>query len=398
MASERFPLSIKRGSVTVKVYRLVRADGRLVYTVAAHVGGKRETRQFTDLAEAKAEATLKAEQLASGRVEAAAMSLAERDEYLAARKAAAGVPLLTIVQEWQRARALAGPDIIKACEAWSVKHGKQAPSKTTVSDAITAFLAAKRAANVDTKSGYARTLPKFKEKFGEQPISAVSELAISAWLGTFSHPVTRNTHRKRVVALFRWSRKRGLLPLDTLTAAERTDAAREPRGEIGLVTPAQLRGAFGLIQEKAKHYVPALAVAAFCGLRRSEIHGQLWQDIDLERKILRVSDAKPNTPARRLVPIPDAAVEWLNSHYQKEGPICTNLAIDRIRDICRTANLDLADNGFRHSWISARVVVTGNIPETALEAGHSVQTLHAHYRELMRKDEAADWFAVRPSP
>ena len=152
-----------------------------------------------------------------------------------------------------------------------------------------------------------------------------------------------------------------------------------------------------LIRDKAPDYLPALAVAAFCGLRRSEVHGQDWKDIHLERKLLRITKAKKGTPANRLTPLCDAAVEWLLPHRKKEGPICTNLAIDRIRDIARTAEYDLADNGFRHSFISYRVAATGNIPETSLEAGNSVAMINKHYREVVTKDEAKVWFSITPA-
>jgi hypothetical protein len=113
--------------------------------------------------------------------------------------------------------------------------------------------------------------------------------------------------------------------------------------------------------------------------------------------LLRVTAAKPNTPARRYVPLCPAAVAWLLPHRQDAGPVCSNLAIDRIRDICRTSGLDLADNGLRHSFISARVVVTGDIPATSLEAGNTPTMIHQHYRELLRKDEAEAWFSVAPA-
>jgi integrase len=258
-------------------------------------------------------------------------------------------------------------------------------------------MASKRSDGVDVDAGYERTLPGFVKALGSQEIATVSPEAIAAWLSTFKHPVSKNSHRGRVVSVFRWGRKRGFLPLDVMTAPERVDRAREPRVAIEIVTPEELSRAFTLISEKAPHYIPALAVASLCGLRRAEVHGQLWEHIDLGRSLLRVSAAKQNTPAHRLVPIPPAAAEWLLEHRKKEGPICANLAIDRVRDICRTAGLDLADNGLRHSWISARVAITSNVPEVALDAGNSPRVIHQHYRELMRKDEAEAWFAVRPT-
>lgn len=397
MKPPRFPIKVRRGSITTLVYRLNRADGREVFTAAWHHGGVRKTKQFTELKEATAEATLRADQLAAGRVEGAEMSIAARDEYRAAKEAAAGVPLVAIIDEWAKSRGFAGPDMVKACQQWAERHGARAKSKVTVAAAIRDFMAAKKHDGVDVKAGYSRTLPNFESALGEQVLAEISPDAIALWLGKFKNPVSRNSHHKRVGTLFRWARKRGLLSLDVMTAPERVDHAREPRGEIGLVAPEQLRRAFALILEKKPEYIPALVLASLCGLRRAEVHGQLWEHIDLGRSLLRVSDAKPNTPAHRHVEICPAAVEWFMAYKEKSGPICTNLAVDRIRDICRTAGLDLADNGLRHSYISARVVILGNVAATALEAGNSPSIIHQHYRELMRKDEAADWFAVAPS-
>ena len=396
MKALKFPHQVRSGSVVVRVYRIKRRDGRQIYSVGWNAGHVRHLQQCGDLKTALDEAKIKAEQLAAGQMEAAQMSIAERDEYHAAKEAAGGAQLLEIVNEWNRARQLTGPDLMRACKQWSERHGGKVARKLTVAEAIKLFLAAKKGDGVKVKSSYERTLPRFAEALGSHPISSVGPEAIVAWLAEFSHPVSRNSHHARVVSLFRWCRKRSYLPLDVMTAAERVDRAREPRGIIGLVTPAQLRQAFALLTAKAPHYLPALTVASLCGLRRGEVHGQLWEHIELERKLLRVSDAKPNTPAHRFVPIPDAAIEWLLPHQQSTGPICGNLAMDRIRDICRTADLDLADNGLRHMFISARIAVTGNVATTALEAGNSPAICHKSYRELVRKEEAEAWFDVRP--
>jgi len=107
---------------------------------------------------------------------------------------------------------------------------------------------------------------------------------------------------------------------------------------------------FRLIAREHPHYVPSLALAALCGMR----------------------------------------------HARGEGAVCENLAIDRLREIARTAGFSLAENGFRHTWISARVEITGDIPRAALEAGTSVAKIHQHYRELLRSEAAAAWFAVTP--
>lgn len=265
-----------------------------------------------------------------------------------------------------------------------------------VAEIVRRFLTYKtKEQKVDVTAGYARTLPALVAAIGELPMGSVTPDTLSGYLSRFDNGGSYNSHRKRIVALWRWARKRGFLPLDIMTAAERTDS-RAHRVSIGLVTPEQLRAAYALIVEKAPHYVPALTLAALAGMRRAEVHGQSWEHIELGRRFVRVSAAKPNTPARRLIPLGDAAIAWLLPYRQKSGLICDNLAVDRVRDICRTAGLDLADNGLRHSWISARVAVTGDVNGTSLEAGNTPRVLHQHYRELMDADEAAAWFEVGP--
>jgi integrase len=134
------------------------------------------------------------------------------------------------------------------------------------------------------------------------------------------------------------------------------------------------------------------------------VHEQQWADINLERGFVRVSKAKRNTPARRLVALSPAAIEWLIKCKARTGPLCSNLAIDRIRGIARKAT-DAAgkkkfpaipDNAFRHSFISHRCAASGNVAETALEAGNSPNVIFRHYRELFTKEEGQAWFETGP--
>jgi hypothetical protein len=107
-----------------------------------------------------------------------------------------------------------------------------------------------------------------------------------------------------------------------------------------------------------------------------------------------VTSAKKNTPAMRLVPLSNCAIQWLDLCVNRKGLVCGNIAMDRIRDIGRTAKFSLPDNCFRHSFISHRVAQTGNVAETALEAGNSPQIIFRHYRELVTKEEGQAWFEI----
>jgi integrase len=386
------------GSVSVPIYKLrhKHAAGGYVFAVAWHVGGQRRMKQFTRLPAALGQAKLVAEQLAAGRMEATSLTADDANTLIEVRRLADKMPPVAAMQEWQKARELVGVDLLRACEHWAQRHGKALPGKT-VAEAVDEFIAAKRRQGVDVSASYERSLPSFRKAFGDSQLRNLSASVMQRWLeATFAHPVSRNTVRSRIVTLFRWARKEKILPRDMQTEAEQTELAREGPMEIGILTPETFRAVLRIIRDKAPHYLPALVLAAFCGLRRAEVHGQDWKHIELERKFVRITRAKKGTPARRLVPLCDAAIEWLVPHRRKEGPVCANLAIDRIRDIARTAGYGLAENGFRHSFISYRVAVTGNIPETSLEAGNSVAMIHKHYRELAAKPEAEAWFGITP--
>ena len=52
-------------------------------------------------------------------------------------------------------------------------------------------------------------------------------------------------------------------------------------------------------------------------------------------------------------------------------------------------------NGLRHSYISYRLTLTGDINRTALEAGNSAAVIHRNYHALVEDPQLAlDWFEV----
>jgi hypothetical protein len=53
-------------------------------------------------------------------------------------------------------------------------------------------------------------------------------------------------------------------------------------------------------------------------------------------------------------------------------------------------------NGLRHSFISYRLAKVQSAPQVALEAGNSPQMIFANYREVVKPEAAAKWFAITP--
>lgn len=403
MRSPSFPVVLQRGSVSVRIFKVerpatARQVARTVYVVAWYAGDCRQKREFSRLEAAQEEANLKLEQLSAGKLNAAADLTMEDAAILdQARKIVGDTPIIAALQEWQKARDLAGGDLLQAAESWSKRHARLL-EQATVAEAVKRFLAAK------TKDGYATQdnqgsifASLAHSPLGAQSISSVSSAAIQAYLDAIPNRTSRNTHRKRLVTLWRWARSVDLLPRDMQTEAERTARAKEEAPEIGIIDAVTLEAWLKLVQEKTPEDLPALVLSAFCGMRRAEVHGQTWEGINLAEGHLHVSAAKEGTPANRLVPLCLTAIQWLLLCHARTGPVCDGLAVDRIRKLGKEHQLVLPENCTRHSWISYRLAETKDIAATALEAGNSPQIIRKHYLKLRTATQAAQWFGIQPA-
>ena len=122
----RFPHLIKEQSVTVRITRIkAKSTVSGVCYVVSWVGPNgREKLNRTDFAEAEAEARTKAAQLAAGIANANTVSNSDIAELAQVREIVAnhGIPLVSAVAEWSKAKSLAGASLISLCEEWSRKR------------------------------------------------------------------------------------------------------------------------------------------------------------------------------------------------------------------------------------------------------------------------------------
>jgi len=394
----KWPKAVKVGSATAKVYRLAHATSRTgwTYVVSWHSDGRRHRQKFADSDAALKEARLRAEQISAGKVEAAGFSKADRDELLTLRQLSGEIPPVSAMQEWLRARELTAGNIIPAAEAWAARNSKPR-TRVKTSEVLKRFLAFKTKAGLTVAEDHKSTWDRIREKFGELFIDTVTTRQIEEWITEPPKPGTQETRRKRIVSLWNWAQKQNYLSRDVANEAEHTATIEGGEMEIELISPQTYAKLLNHFRAHHPEYLPALVLAGFCGMRRGEIHAQVWEDINLQSGHLRVTKGKRGTPARRLVPLCPAAVEWLMLTTDRTELVCGNLAIDRIRKIGRTAEYRLPKNCFRDSFISHRVAQTGNIAETSLEAGNSPQIIRKHYLELVTKPEGEQWFSITPA-
>lgn len=399
-------MRVKRGFASVTIYRRKhpRTASGYVYTVAWTIGGKRSLLSRANFSEAQMEAVMKAELLSSGRLSGAAMTSDDFATLDRARKICSNVPVVAALEEWLAARNLCQGPILPAARAWA-ERSTPADEKT-VPEVVKAFLKEKKSRGVDISASYEHFLPKLAEAF-TGPISSISADLLENWIErTFRtegskvvHPATFNTARKRLVTLWRWARVKRFLAQDVMTEAERIQSHKEDAKRREIITVREYARVLMLLRDKHPEYLAAAVLAGFCGLRRTEIHKQLWRDINLKAGTLAVSSAKEGTQSERLVQIPPAAVEWLMLTNGKDGLVAPAWAQDRIRAICRSAAppINCPQNAFRHSYVSYRVASTGNVAETSLEAGNSPGVIFKNYRKPVSKEDGEQWFQLTPA-
>jgi hypothetical protein len=205
-----WPLEIKSGSVTVKIYP-TRNRGREAYTVAYHDAGHRNRRMFADLVKARAEAKVIADRLSAGQGAALELTGQDRDAYLyAIRKLKAlQVPLNVAVDEYVKARGFDVP-LVEAAKSYADSHNAKLPDKT-VTEVHQEMLQAKRkdGASAAYLHDLKSRLGHFSRDF-ETNIASVQTPEIDAWLRALKlSPRSRNNHRNTVVSLFNFAKAAG---------------------------------------------------------------------------------------------------------------------------------------------------------------------------------------------
>ena len=123
--SEKFPVSIQRGSSVVKIYRDQTKTSGTYFRVSFYKGGKRCGLNFADLDDAKKEAEKKAAQLSRGDLEALQLTGKDRLIYGRALEAirSLDIPLDTAAQEFADAKkALGGFSLSEAVQFFMRHH------------------------------------------------------------------------------------------------------------------------------------------------------------------------------------------------------------------------------------------------------------------------------------
>jgi len=400
--ARKFPVTVKSGSIRVKIYQVPQRDGSKIYSIDWRLAGKRHRKAFSDYERARLEADSIASKLASGDAMALQLTGLDRAIYVRAKQTLAplgGIAIDVAVARFAEAvRILGSSDlVVVAARDFARRHPANMP-KRTVSEVVRELIEAKRSAHRSLR--YVQDLESRGGSFAQAfqcQIQSVSGADLRTYLdGKKMAPRTYKNHVRTIGTLFEFAKSRGYLPkdFDSLDGIELPD---DLDGEIEIYTPEEIAA---LLAHADPRIVPAIAIGGFAGLRSAELERLSWNEVRLADNLIEVKAKKSKTRSRRLVPITPNLAEWLALYVRPSGPVLHDVTGSRFYQLLEKcaadANLTWKRNGLRHSFATYRLADIQNVNALALEMGNSPQMIFGCYRELSKPEQAKAWFAIAP--
>jgi len=418
------PIVLTSGNISLKIYpswnTSQRKDSKTgqtakvkipSYSLNYYIGSERKKITRSSLAKAKEEAKSMLTKLRSGEAKTLELKGYERRIYLHAdqllKQWNPDVPLDSAILDYTNAMKRVGERDISLgdiVEDYANRNQSTFDSRM-LPDVIEEFIAAK------TKRGcskaYVSTLCRLRN-FGAMfsiPIKGLTKEMITHFVESRGQARTQFNYLGSISTLIRYAVKNRYAPpplLDEVTSLEKPSL--KP-GRIEVFTPAELEA---MLTSSRPKLIPWVSIAAFAGLRTSEIMRLDWSDIHLERKTVDIPAEKAKIQSRRSVPLCDAAVRWLKPFEKEEGRIAPyeqeNKVISAIKSDLNASRKNKGEefnwkrNGFRHGFCSYRLAILKDLQKVAYEAGNSPQMIQRHYHELVPEEEASHWFSISPTP
>ena len=390
-------ISEKVGNVSIPIYR-TKSKGYAGFTVAWYENGKRSRKFFADLMDARTHARLVATKIENQEREV--LNLTPEDSRIYANAVAQlrplKIPLDAAIREFVGAREIVGDyPILQALKYWKTHQDKVIPDKSVAEVVLELVQGLKKdGASLEHVVEMERTLGKFADSF-QTNIGNITTTEINDYLrGLKASASTRNVYRRKIVTLFNYARRVNYLP-DSITVATKAKKVKERGKEIEIYSHADM---VKLLQHASDNLRPFIVLCGFCGLRSAEARRLEWKEVDFVQGTILVAADKSKTQTRRFAPLPKNAAEWLKPHAKSTGKVVkVVMVVNALRRLGLRAKVKMKRNGLRHSFCSYRLTSTQNANQTALEAGHSVEILFQHYRQLCTEAEAKSWFSIAPT-
>ena len=403
----------KKNGIAVRIRPTIK-NGTSYFVLDYRVQGRRRLVWRSSLADARVAASAAIDKITDGQSEVLNLKSADAHSYNRARAALDGLDgetkiakeLDEVAREYAEFyRLLAGRATpIEVARDW-LKRNAVALPRVTVAAAVEQM---KKQAQADGKSDLrkkqlANVLDRFAIAFNQEVHTLAPKLIADYLTGLELAERTRRNHRDVIGFFNRWLVLRGYLTKGTDWLEGVQNYTARKLGTITTFTADEMRR---LIAAADERILPMIVIGGFAGLRHAEIARLEWQDVDLEEGFIEVKAENAKTDTRRIVPIKENLKAFLLPLVKKNGKVVS--VVNTTKQLLKTANdtgdeanqveaLEWKHNALRHTYISARVAESGDVPRVSDEAGNSPQVIRTNYLKRMRPAAAAEWFAIFPN-
>ncbi len=419
MSEKKKPAYIARaGSVRVPVYRT--ADGRFYLAYRLFNADKRRQEIFREKAKAVERADEVALAISNSQADVLTLTSADRDNYRLAVLALAplGIPLHAAISEFVEARRIAGGiSLIDAAQFYAKERIEKphCPPTVKVVEMLMAQLADDRRSDVYTGQ-LGRDLEafaKFRPNLTECAEDCIREYlrGLKTTRGTARKPAgepvsarRRDNVREAIMRLLTFARAKKLIAKDVENPVD--NIPRLSTGsEVSTYSPTQLSEILGYFSAHDTDWLPWAALAAFAGMRTSEVLRLDWSAIKWDAQTIAVpGKVAKKVRISRQTPLLPALQAWLAPYRLATGPVIPDKwgdkssaqcdALKRLRRDLKWKTWD--NNALRHSFGSYRLAIVKSYAQVSLEMGNSPAKVREHYNDPKPEAEAAAYFAIMP--
>jgi len=407
------PEILRSGAFTARLYSSKKTVSGKAYDVFrltyVEPGGRRRVRDFAERKRAKEEWALVSGAWGMNRPDALSFSQEEIREHNAATAAleGLGVTLYEAAAQFAAARRkLPGAvTLLEAVEDYSRRHPANAPVRT-VAEVVAELLTDRTRRG--RSGGHLRDIPQRLDPFAEafpRSIASVSVQDVRGYLerlkGVGGQPISprsRENARRLIANLFNFARRQRYVSREHAEEISEIERERTKASKIEIFEPWEAAALLAAADDADR---PLMAIAAFCGLRTSELQRLTWESIRIPQRSIILEAAETKTGSRRVVPIPDNLAAWLAPHSNATGQLSRHTSDSALSwsfgKAALRAGVQWKRNAMRHSFISYRLAITTDVPKVAYEAGNSPRVISTNYLQAVTPEQGRAWFDIRPA-
>lgn len=389
-----FPIRFGRSRCRVTIYD--RTTALPYYRICYRLGAIRHQRTFNTIDEAIPHAESVSEKLRSKDATVVQITGNDLAQFQVAQELLSplGCRIDVAANRYVRALRLLRNVSLETAVQFYLNHNKPQSNGKSLSEVVNLFLSTKRQDGVS--DAYYHDLRKRIRSLVEFAQIDMPEFTPELMADYFQHldfaAVNHNNQLRVIRTLISFSQGRGYLS-EGIDYLRSVGTRKIRKTNYAIYLPSEYHTLLGAAPDEM---LPALVLLGFCGVRPNEMRRLTWSDIRFETRTVVIDATQAKTASRRTVPLCESAITWLSQFKGAEGPIWGgksdywSKALNRLH---REVGVKQLPNGLRHSYISYRLTLTGDVNRTALEAGNSATMIHRHYHALVDDPKLAEeWF------